>query len=51
MRAYKTNNSRQGKQGGRKRRCLMCRQLFASDGTHNRVCRRCKRSQQWRDGE
>ena len=33
------------------RRCLMCGQLFASDGPHNRICRRCKGKQAWREGE
>ncbi len=32
------------------RRCLMCREVFASEGPHNRVCRRCRGSRAWRDG-
>lgn len=32
------------------RRCLLCGGKFASEGPHNRVCRRCKSSQMWRQG-
>jgi len=32
------------------RHCLMCRTAFSSEGPHNRVCRRCRASQVWRDG-
>ena len=32
------------------RRCLMCLEQFLSDGRHNRICRRCRSSQAWRDG-
>jgi len=34
----------------RLRRCLMCGEKFTSDGPHNRICRRCKNSQAWRQG-
>ncbi len=30
--------------------CLMCSNDFVSDGTHNRVCKRCKGTQAWREG-
>jgi len=30
--------------------CLMCGSDFSSDGTHNRVCKRCKSTQAWREG-
>ncbi len=33
------------------RRCLTCGDDFPSEGPHNRVCRRCKSSKIWRDGE
>jgi hypothetical protein len=34
----------------RDRRCLMCREGFASEGPHNRICPRCKTSRSWREG-
>ena len=34
----------------RLRRCLSCRKTFASAGPHNRICKRCKSSQVWRQG-
>lgn len=33
-----------------RRRCLMCHQTFQSDGAHNRICKKCKSTQAWRDG-
>ncbi len=30
--------------------CLMCGNDFYSDGTHNRICKRCKGTQVWREG-
>jgi hypothetical protein len=32
------------------RRCLLCGAMFGSAGPHNRICRRCKSSQVWRQG-
>ena len=32
------------------RPCLMCRETFLSEGVHNRICRRCRSSQVWKDG-
>lgn len=32
------------------RRCLLCHEDFASAGPHNRICKRCKSSQVWRQG-
>jgi hypothetical protein len=32
------------------RRCLMCSKKFVSEGRHNRICRKCKSSQIWREG-
>ncbi len=32
------------------RRCLLCGETFGSDGPHNRICKRCKSSQVWRQG-
>jgi hypothetical protein len=34
----------------RLRRCLLCGEKFPSDGPHNRICKRCKSSQVWRQG-
>ncbi len=33
------------------RRCLTCGSDFPSEGPHNRICRKCKSSKLWRDGE
>lgn len=35
----------------KKRGCLMCNRGFLSEGPHNRVCRKCKSTQLWREGE
>ena len=32
------------------RRCLLCGTTFGSAGPHNRICKRCKSSQVWRQG-
>lgn len=32
------------------RRCLLCGERFGSAGPHNRICKRCKSSQVWRQG-
>ncbi|MFQ5773611.1 MAG: hypothetical protein ACE5GS_03740 [Kiloniellaceae bacterium] len=32
------------------RRCLLCGGEFPSEGPHNRICRKCKSSQVWRQG-
>ena len=32
------------------RQCLMCDDEFLSQGTHNRVCKKCKSTQAWREG-
>ncbi len=32
------------------RRCLLCAEKFCSAGPHNRICKRCKSSQVWRQG-
>ncbi|MBL6957878.1 MAG: hypothetical protein ISR52_02785 [Rhodospirillales bacterium] len=32
------------------RKCLMCGETFDSEGSHNRVCKRCKGTQAWREG-
>ncbi len=32
------------------RRCLLCGATFGSAGPHNRICKRCKSSQVWRQG-
>ncbi len=42
----KTDN---GKDLARLRR-LLCGETFASTGSHNRICKRCKSSQVWRQG-
>ena len=34
----------------RLRRCLLCGEKFGSAGPHNRICKRCKSSQVWRQG-
>ncbi len=34
----------------RLRRCLLCGEKFPSGGPHNRICKRCKTSQVWRQG-
>ncbi len=34
----------------RRRRCLLCADKFGSAGPHNRICKRCKSSQVWRQG-
>lgn len=33
-----------------RRTCLMCARPFTSDGSHNRICKRCKATQTWREG-
>lgn len=38
-------------EGTEPRRCLTCGNDFPSEGPHNRVCRKCKSSKLWRDGE
>ena len=38
--------------GARKaRRCLMCRNPFESEWVGERVCRRCKDTSAWREGD
>lgn len=32
------------------RRCLRCAEAFRSEGAHNRVCDRCKESDDWQTG-
>jgi len=32
------------------RRCLMCGQMFPSAGPGNRICKKCKSTQTWRQG-
>lgn len=32
------------------RKCLMCNGHFHSTGVHNRICKRCKSTQAWREG-
>ncbi len=32
------------------RKCMCCGQDFPSEGIHNRVCRHCKLTPQWKDG-
>jgi hypothetical protein len=39
-----------GKDSARLRRCLLCGETFASAGPYNRICKRCKSSQVWRQG-
>ena len=34
----------------RPRLCLMCGDVFQSEGIHNRICQKCRNSQLWRDG-
>lgn len=38
------------KDTARLRRCLLCGETFNSAGAHNRICKRCKSSQVWRQG-
>jgi len=38
------------KNPARLRRCLLCHEKFGSAGPHNRICKRCKASQVWRQG-
>ncbi len=38
------------KDPARLRRCLLCGETFTSAGAHNRICKRCKSSQVWRQG-
>jgi hypothetical protein len=38
------------KDSTRLRRCLLCGETFPSAGPHNRICKRCKSSQAWRQG-
>jgi len=33
------------------RRCLMCNETFRSDGPGNRICRGCKDTPAWREGQ
>ncbi len=33
------------------RKCLMCGERFESDGPQNRICRKCKSTQTYRDGD
>ena len=33
------------------RKCLMCGDQFASEGVHNRICKKCKSTNAWRRGE
>lgn len=42
--------SSRAKEASAKRKCLMCGDSFASTGAHNRVCKRCKSTQAWREG-
>ena len=37
--------------GHREGRCLMCCEIFHSDGPHNRICPKCKLSRRWRERE
>ncbi|WP_419913129.1 hypothetical protein [Hoeflea sp.] len=34
----------------KRRRCLMCREMFDSFGPGNRICKKCKSKQAWRSG-
>jgi len=36
--------------GASSRPCLCCRKTFASAGAHERICRDCKESEEWRAG-
>jgi hypothetical protein len=36
-----------GRASAASRRCLSCQGIFASTGTHERVCPRCKESEEW----
>lgn len=36
-----------GESRGKVRKCLQCEKDFWSEGAHNRVCTRCKRSEDW----
>ena len=38
------------KEPARLHRCLLCGETFGSAGPHNRICKRCKSSQVWRQG-
>jgi len=38
------------KDPARLRRCLLCREIFPSSGPYNRICKRCKSTQVWRQG-
>lgn len=47
-----TKNRTRSKPGdAQHRRCLMCGAPFSSEGSHNRICKKCKGSQAWRDGQ
>ncbi len=42
---------RLGRRGGaRARRCMTCLKLFQPDHRFNRICPRCKQSDEWRSG-
>ncbi|WP_169054065.1 hypothetical protein [Nitratireductor sp. XY-223] len=34
----------------KRRRCLMCGEMFDSFGPGNRICKKCKSKQAWRSG-
>ena len=46
----KQRNDEQTTSGEQHRRCLMCGTLFLSFGSGNRVCKKCKSTQAWREG-
>lgn len=32
------------------RKCMTCEETFKSEGSHNRICRKCKSTDDWRFG-
>ncbi|MEE8504746.1 MAG: hypothetical protein V3S40_00835 [Kiloniellales bacterium] len=44
------NKTEPRKDQTRLRRCLLCGEKFPSDGPHNRICKRSKTGQVWRQG-
>lgn len=44
------NTSTRPKARAKARKCLMCGDRFESTGVHNRICKRCKSTQAWREG-
>jgi hypothetical protein len=49
-RAKTTRSKSRATPGTKKRRCLVCKQVFESTWIGNRVCQRCRQSTTWKQG-